>query len=428
MQVPGDAAAVSPLAQLAEPAVASAFRAGTWPGAPRLSRASSDQLPAWLRHPALTDAGALQALCPLAKFSITHSDVPYQVPLDGLSGPLARLLVRFGLTVSVSEAAASLPGARAWLDELAAELGLPAWQVDAMLFISAPGRGLPFHFDAYDAFIVQLQGCKTWQLGRNPAVESPIDMQYVPGTPPSPRQAAIFGSNLRAPSGDEVETVTLEPGSVLFVPRGTWHQTAASATSSVSVSILLNAPSIGDVLLQQLRDVIAQEPRLRAPARGFVGSPEQRARAVRAFERGRAALRENVAQLTAQAALESFAPAQQLTALITPSTRFARNPSRQLALPGTESSSEPLLELPFVDTAAAKPYDGLATGLVLPPVALPPLRWLLAQHEAFAASALAEAFPGLHFESLAGLLAELVAARALILLPFGPCSRTREYE
>lgn len=424
----GEVAAASPLAQLAR-AKASAFRAGEWPRAHWLSRAHCDQLPEWLRHPALADAGALQAFCPQAQFSITHSDVPYQVPLDGLSGPLVRLLVRFGLTVSVSNAVSSLPGARAWLDELAAELGLPAWQVDAMIFISAPGRGLPFHFDAYDAFIVQLQGCKTWQLGRTPAVESPIDMQYVPGTPPSPRQAAIFGSDLREPSADEVEAVTLEPGSILFVPRGTWHQTAASASSSISVSILLNAPSIGDVLLQQLRDVIAQDARLRAPARGFAGGTQQRARAADSFERGQAALRENVGQLTAQAAFESLCCTRQLARVITPSTRFARNPSRQLELPSPESSCDvPLLELSFVDTAAAKPYDGLVTGLQLPPVALPPLRWLQQRRQVFSASALAEAFPRLHFESLAALLAELVSARALILLPFGPCSRTREYE
>ena len=273
-----DPAAVSPLEQLLQPAAASAFRAGEWPSEHQLTRSSSDQLPQWLRHPALADSGALQDACPQAQFSITHSDVPYQVPLAGLSGPLVRLLVRFGLTISVSDAVASLPGARAWLDALAAELGLPARQVDAMIFISAPGRGLPFHFDAYDAFIVQLQGCKTWQLGRTPAVQWPIDMQYVPGTPPSPRQAAIFGSNLREPGADDVDTVTLEPGSVLFVPRGTWHHTAASATSSISVSILLNAPSLGDLLLQQLRDVIAQDPVLRAPARNAIhsgGRPRQ---------------------------------------------------------------------------------------------------------------------------------------------------------
>ena len=121
--------------------------------------------------------------------------------------------------------------------------------------------------------------------------------------------------------------------------------------------------------------------------------------------------------------LAILAPARQLAEVITPSTRFARNPSRQLALPSAEGSCDAqVLSLPFVDTASAKPYEGLPTGLVLPPVALPPLRWLQERQQAFSAGALAEAFPRLHFDSLAALLAELVAARALILLPFGPLS------
>jgi ribosomal protein L16 Arg81 hydroxylase len=53
------------------------------------------------------------------------------------------------------------------------------------------------------------------------------------------------------------EEVILEPGSCLFVPRGTWHATRADE-SSVSINITLGQPTWLDLLLTALRTRLVQ--------------------------------------------------------------------------------------------------------------------------------------------------------------------------
>lgn len=60
----------------------------------------------------------------------------------------------------------------------------------------------------------------------------------------------------------------MQPGSVLFMPRGTWHHTEAEV-DSLSISIALNPPVQVDHFLSQMKATLLQDPAWRAPCYGF---------------------------------------------------------------------------------------------------------------------------------------------------------------
>jgi hypothetical protein len=397
------------------------FQSARLPTTYFVHHASPERLPEWMRLPDLGDAAALRRMCPFADVSVNHCGVHFQAILPGTSANAVELLMRFGLTLSFSNVSPAIPGARAWLDGLADELGVVRPQVDVGIFVSAPGQGLVPHFDAYDAFVVQLHGTKKWRVGRRPAVESPLDLQYAPGTPPNQFHAALMGaSGLPETDPTDLDEVDLEPGSVLFVPRGTWHTTTASNAVSVSASVFLNVPTIGELLLEQLYRVIAQDVGLRAPAFGFAGDAAQRKRAAELFERAIPALAKNVAKLTSQAAFEASAAPTTLKDRVCHSTRFLRDPSRRIDVDATPHD-DGLLRLHVADTPRARPQNApIADLLVLPPKALPIVTWILERRGLFSTSTVMEAFPMFDLRSIAGLLSELVMLHVLLLVPFGP--------
>ncbi|MFI6499724.1 JmjC domain-containing protein [Nonomuraea typhae] len=93
-------------------------------------------------------------------------------------------------------------------------------QVEAFSFVTPPGtQGRPIHRDDADVFVVQIAGVKRWQVHDGPA-----DGHWEPGLVPEPGPVRM--------------DATLEPGQVLYVPRGHAHQaTAAGRHPSVHLSL-----------------------------------------------------------------------------------------------------------------------------------------------------------------------------------------------
>lgn len=75
-------------------------------------------------------------------------------------------------------------------------------------------------YDAHDNIAIQLHGRRRWRVGANEAVVDPIE-PYVAGAPLGPMQRAV-GQTQSAPG--RTEEIELQPGSVLWLPRGTWHE------------------------------------------------------------------------------------------------------------------------------------------------------------------------------------------------------------
>ena len=118
----------------------------------------------------------------------------------------------------------------------------------------------------------------------------------------------------------------MKPGSVLFIPRGTWHRTTA-AQDSFAISIGIRPPSVLESFLEQLRYLLLQDPEWRRPLYGAHGSGSQRQQAL---ERARKVLQ------TAPAAVQAI-PA----GITTPSPRIDAAVVTPTRRPSAASSAPP---------------------------------------------------------------------------------------
>ncbi|MGW2208769.1 cupin domain-containing protein [Streptomyces sp. NPDC001781] len=108
---------------------------------------------------------------------------------------------------------------------LGAELGHP---VQANAYITPPqNQGFDDHYDVHDVFVVQIQGSKRW------LVHEPVHRDPLRDQPWTDRRAAVAEA---AEGPARIDTV-LQPGDVLYLPRGWLH--AARAKGEVSVHLTL---------------------------------------------------------------------------------------------------------------------------------------------------------------------------------------------
>lgn len=114
--------------------------------------------------------------------------------------------------------------------ELSAELGCP---VQANAYITPPdSRGFDAHYDVHDVFVVQLAGRKLWR------VHPPVHPYPLADQPWTKHRAAVEARAAEPP----LMEITLEPGDVLYLPRGMVH--GAVTRDEVSAHLTLGVHPI----------------------------------------------------------------------------------------------------------------------------------------------------------------------------------------
>lgn len=122
----------------------------------------------------------------------------------------------------------------------------PASSTSPSLWIGQPHVSTPLHYDPWPNVIVQIRGTKTVTLA------SPRSSSHL--YPRDPRRGSYWYSelgDLRGVSWSEFPKArgvaffetTLEPGDVLFVPAGWWHQ-VENRVPAISVNYFCPAPSM----------------------------------------------------------------------------------------------------------------------------------------------------------------------------------------
>lgn len=238
-------------------------------GEPLVTHGPIDRLPPWLREGPLRDAESLsRSYRGPVEGANTIDGKGLQTPIRGLS---AAALMRLGLTVFFRDLGPLLPEAAAWLQTFDEALGVPDC-ARLSAFANAKGSGLPVHHDRFDHVLLQLQGTKTLRLRPNGYVEHP-DVPSSPFGPTAPEWARAYQAGFPADARELEEgawtSVTLEPGSALFLPAGTWHTTADQLEPCLTAVVVLQAPSRLDVLQSLLGQLAGQWPELRAKAYGL---------------------------------------------------------------------------------------------------------------------------------------------------------------
>lgn len=125
----------------------------------------------------------------------------------------------------------------------------------------AMSQGFSLHYDTHDVLILQVSGSKTWQVWDNPL--------------PLPHEEQPFSPALLA-HARQLADVTLEPGDVLYLPRGFIHGASANEAPSLHLTLGMRSMTLRDVALAALKHAAMSTPALRQVAR-FRGPQRQQA-------------------------------------------------------------------------------------------------------------------------------------------------------
>jgi hypothetical protein len=181
----------------------------------------------------------------------------------------AKRQYRAGVTIAMNGMERTMPYLDAWTRALAREVGADPDASGCNIYVSPSGVGLPRHFDDHPVIVVQIHGRKRWHVAANPHLAHPTaNCVAAMGLPPAVKRYAAPGALAEQPT----TTVEMRPGSVLFLPAGTWHATEADGTS-ISLTFGLRARRYFELALAELADELVLDPALRAYAWSTRGAP-----------------------------------------------------------------------------------------------------------------------------------------------------------
>lgn len=145
---------------------------------------------------------------------------------------------------------------------LARLLGSDPRGADGSIFANRGGVGTPMHFDANENFTIQLTGRKRWHVAANDAVDAPLD-NWVSRTQVGPTLRRSTAQCLDRCLPAATTTYDLEPGSLLYLPRGYWHATEALDEANTSINVSLRPTTWYDLGMRALGSILIGDRRWR---------------------------------------------------------------------------------------------------------------------------------------------------------------------
>jgi len=244
------------------------------------------------------------------------------------------------------------------------------------------------HMDTHDVFAVHVEGRKQWLVYEGRA-EHPINHPMFKGMP----QEAIDKAK-----GKVLMDIVMEPGDLLYIPRGQYHD--ALAESGGTVHIAFGATSvIGIDIVTALIEAAVHDPLLRA-------NLPRRAEGEEVLAAHLALLAGRLRGIMGQ---ESFVQA------VSGFQRAYRYPREGVALPINRFSADWRLTGPdfSVEEGAAGPLlKGPKGAVPIPPPAMAAVAWIV-RNAPFREAELEAAFPALGKGPLAQILAQLQQMKVL---------------
>ncbi|MFL5343418.1 MAG: JmjC domain-containing protein [Hyalangium sp.] len=271
------------LARLIKPLSVKQFMTEVWPHRIHVSHGAMDRFPELLRIPELQNLEALVRAYP--------ERIPVWFPKDSMRDEQGRTsygtyfdprdalnLYGVGATLFFQKLDTYVPQIRAMARRLEEDLGFPPGKTFCSGFASRRSAGALPHFDPELNFAVQLRGSKRWRLALNEHVSwPPAGYGVIDKTVPETLRAALK-QDLPKEMPENVQTVELRPGSVLFFPPGAWHATE-SGEESFHIVFGIWPHSWADLVLRHLRTRLMAQEAWREPAAGMLGPRSQRKQA-----------------------------------------------------------------------------------------------------------------------------------------------------
>lgn len=377
------------------------FLSEHWPHRHHVTHGPLERLEALTRIPALQDVRSLAHAYgeripvwfpkELKRQTLQSIYGSHFQPLDAL------VLYAAGATLFFKHVDRWVPALRPMLRQLEHELSLPPGSAYCSAFASPGEAGAVAHFDHDFNFTLQLRGRKRWLIAENRHVRSPTrGYNVLDHAQALPEELALYSPpRLPAAMPRNATTVELEPGSVMFLPRGYWH-TTHTHEESLALVFVLAPPTWGDVVLEQLRRELLKDERWRMHASGLWGEPSLRAEAQRQL----ASLLEQLPGAASRLQLQDFARGQAAST----ARHYQRNAQASARLTGSNASGWQL---------SVEPRDMDPAEVTLPQQFVPLCRWVLARKRPFSAQQASHSARSLHEDDVHGMLETLVEAGAL---------------
>ncbi len=130
----------------------------------------------------------------------------------------------------------------------------------ANAYITPPAaKGFDLHYDTHDVLILQVSGRKLWQIHDDPL--------------PLPHEDQPFRKELIA-SSQRIAEIMLEPGDVLYLPRGYLHSASTNDSLSCHVTIGIRTVPVRDVCQAAFKRAVFARPEFRPVALFRQGRPD----------------------------------------------------------------------------------------------------------------------------------------------------------
>ncbi len=163
-----------------------------------------------------------------------------------------------GATLCVSQVETRATELMRFLGAIKRQLGYPG-KVSFNAYLSPPRTGYNWHFDSRIASTLQIEGSKTWRYGNRPAIAWPRANGSLRGDGTAryadPAVTEQPWERLTPFDPGDVTEVLLEPGDLLVLPAGFWHEACGGPAGSLALNLSFTPVSY-TVLVRGLLDAI----------------------------------------------------------------------------------------------------------------------------------------------------------------------------
>jgi ribosomal protein L16 Arg81 hydroxylase len=120
----------------------------------------------------------------------------------------------------------------------------------------ASGTPLDFHFDLHEVFALQCEGCKEWRVSKL-RIDRPLDHPAL-----AARVRQTLADRRAEAMAETLLTFTAEPGDLLYLPRGQFHNARTASGRSLHVTFGI-APLSGIDVVETLVELALEDAEFR---------------------------------------------------------------------------------------------------------------------------------------------------------------------
>jgi ribosomal protein L16 Arg81 hydroxylase len=122
--------------------------------------------------------------------------------------------------------------------------------VQVNVYLTPPGeRALNTHYDTHDVFVLQTHGSKLWRI-----YDSPF---------PLPLPEHPYRARPNSDPGEPLSELALEPGDIIYIPRGYLHDAASLESTSLHLTVGIKPVTWSSVLHDTIRWMTERDSALR---------------------------------------------------------------------------------------------------------------------------------------------------------------------